>query len=68
MTPQKNRRRVESGYPSHQKDPRTGEDYTFHFARENLPHCQISTYNLKEMLVKRISGLSLQEFRMYIPH
>ena len=61
---------LSSGYsPASVKfiDPRTREEFVFHIALSQMIHRHIPISELKEMLVSRISGLTLEESSVYVP-
>ena len=49
------------------KDLRTNEVFAFDFAVSNMIHRRISYRDLKELLVTRISGLTLEVSSIYVP-
>ena len=49
------------------RDPRTSEEFNFDIAISQMIHRKISLFDLKEMLVSRISGLTLEESIVYVP-
>ena len=56
-----------SGYPSCFKDPRTGEDFNFRIAINTLLHSELPLSGFEEMLLRRVSSLSRDEARVYLP-
>ena len=50
------------------KDPQTGEDFPFDFALSNMVHKGISLIDLKDIIISRISGLTLSECTLYVSH
>ena len=61
---------LQSGYSRDRikfRDPRTSEEFNFDFAISQMIHRTISLFDLKEILVFRISGLTLEESIVYVP-
>ena len=50
------------------KDPQTDQGFDFDFGLSNMVHRRILLCDLKEILVLRISGLTLEESTLYVPH
>jgi len=50
------------------KDPRTGEEFEFCHAMDDLCIRQLTAINLREMLVRWVSGLSFAEVRRFVPN
>ena len=60
---------LQSGYRRDRikfRDPRTSEEFNFDFAISQMIHRTISLFDLKEILVSRISGLTLEESIVYV--
>ena len=48
------------------KDPQTGEEFPFDFALSNMVYRGISLIDLKDLLIYRILGLTLEESSLYV--